>query len=467
MAGDFPSLNVSGLTWAGGPLDLQQYLGLWAIEETFFHQQWDMILRMNLAAHLASRTPEMVAAQSAAKTKTIQQADAAANGIQIIEIRGTMTKQGSSLSDAGSTVRIKEAMRQAAKNPDVGGAFVIFDTPGGTVAGTGELADEYYALSQQKPTISFVEDLMASAGLFVGAQGGKVYANADNAIVGSMGVFIGLYDFSGYAAKEGIKPVVIKTGELKGAGFAGTEISEAQKQMWQALADESFVAFQNAVTRTRKLSADQLKEISRAGVYPARQAIGLGLIDGVRSFDAAMAELRGMVSSKRKGGKMSTDSDKPQVATLDQLEAACRGASPDFLLAQLRAGATVTLAQSAWMGALNAQITDLNKQLAESKTAMETLKASHKTELDSANAKVTDLETKLKSKGAFSAVNTLPGANGGAGAEQQGSATQQWNSAKDALVKSGMTVQEAVMHLTSKNQDLHKAYLAEVNANRS
>ncbi len=454
MIKTYEPLPVNGLlTSSGGALNLEQYLSLWAIEETFFNQQWDMIRSMNLQAHVATA--------KARSSANVVEPDG--SGILQIEVRGTMTKQGSSLSDAGSTVRIKQAMRDARRSADVGGVMVITDTPGGTVAGTDELAEEYWMLSQEKPTITFVEDMMASAGLYFGSQGRKVYANVGNAIVGSMGVFIGLYDLSGLAAKEGIKPVVIKTGDLKGSGFAGTEITQEQKNMWQALADESFVSFQAALNRSRKISAEQMKEISKAGVYPAKQAIGLGLIDGIRSHEQAMAELRTMIPSRRKGAKMS-ESNQPQAqaATLDQLESACKGAKPEFLLGQLRLGATVALAQSAWMGVLSATNADLQSQLTAGETALAKLKADHATEIAGLNTKIAALEEQVKAKGGF-APTIEAGGKPGSG---EGSAASRWNAAVEAAVKGGMSRPEAVQHVAAKQPELREAYVEEANAAR-
>lgn len=450
------TLDLSCLS--GFDLNLEQYLGLWSIEETFFHQQWDMIRRMDLVAHVQNATPRSAASAS--------EPDSA--GIVRIDIRGTMTKQGSSLSSAGSTVRVKQAVRDARRNPDVSGVLFVIDSPGGTVAGTAELADEMHALSDEKPTVTLVEDLMASAGMYVGVQSRKVFANTPNAIVGSMGVFIGLYDMSGMAAKEGIRPVVIKTGELKGAGFPGAEITDAQRAMWQGLADESFIQFTAAVQRRRPLSADQMKELSRAGVYPAKQAIGLGLIDGIRSYDAAVGELRSMISPKRKGAKARMDTERPQAATLTELERACDGATPDFLLGQMRGGATVESAQQAWSRQQNATILDLRGQITARDNTIKALqdqatatKTAHDAEVTGLKATAADWENKFKSKGSFNPVNQ------GGGSSQNGeSATAQWNAAKAALVASGMDAASAVQKLVKENPALHQAYVAEANSGR-
>jgi signal peptide peptidase SppA len=461
-------LDVSNLVRADGEaFSIDQYMEtLWAVEESRFFAQYNMLMSMDLRQHIASGQ-----ARSGA---SVSQPDR--TGIVRIDISGTMTKQGSSMSSAGSTVRIRQAVRQAKNDPDVEGVLFVLDTPGGAVSGTGDLAEDMRELSALKPTITLAEDLMASAGLWAGLQSRKVYANKPNAVIGSMGVFIGLYDLSGAAAQKGIKPVVIKTGELKGAGFQGAEITEAQKAMWQGLADGTLEEFKSAAQAMgRKFSAEQMTEILRAGVYPADKAIGLGLIDGIRSYDAAVAELRSMIPTKRKGMKM-TELTTPQAATLGQLKAACDGAGSDFLMSMLEAESTAEVAQKAWAKKQNASILDLTSQLDASKVTITELNGKVTTLETAATKATTDHAAEVKQlnkdlvdaragrRTGFAALPTDTKPPAGAG-PVEGSATERWNAKIEASMKSGMTLQQATREAAGDEQ-LHSDYLDEANPNR-
>ena len=471
LNGQLPPLNL-GLT---GPefvsLNLEQYIGLWAVDEAAFLQQLEAVRMMDLRAHvLQNQQAQNSAPVPSAAARSAADLRDKGGGLVQIDIRGTMTKQGSSLSSAGSTVRIRQAVRQAMNDPEVSGVLFVIDSPGGTVAGTAELASEIRKLSEVKPTVTLAEDLMASAALYVGVQSRKVFANVESASVGSMGVFIGLYDYSGMAAKEGIRPVVIKTGELKAAGFPGTEISDAQKSMWQSLADESFRSFAAAVRQGRPaITEDQMKEISRAGTYHARQAADLNLIDGIRSYDAAVAELRAMVTPKRKGaGATMTERT---AASLLELRAACDGATSDFLLGQLDRNATLDEARVEWTRQLNTQllglqgeVTKLKGQLTTAESAAATAKTEHDKIVADLNAKVADLEGKLKARNPILPVGST---GSGAGTNPDSSATAQWNAAVAAEVATGAAKQVAMGRVRTKQPELHKAYLEEVNSQRS
>lgn len=451
-----PVLDIRSLTTQGvNPLHFEQYLGVWSVEESAFMKQWRSVTSMDLLSHMKAAS-----VQSAAAVK--QNSDAR---LVQIDIRGTMTKQGSSLSDAGSTVMIRQQIRQAMNDPSVDGVLLVFDTPGGAVAGNMELTNDIWALSQAKPTVTFVEDMMASAGLMAGSQSRKVFANTEGAIVGSMGTYFGMYDMSGAAAKDGVVPVLIKTGDLKGSGFEGLPISEDVKAMWQAIVDESQAGFESVVQRARNLTQAQLKELSRGGVVSAKAGIGLGLIDGIRTYEAAVAELRSMIPAKTKGSKMTTEA--PQAATLPELKQACKGADAAFIMAQLEASATVPEAQAAWTSHQNATIAklqaDADKLKAEQDAAIKAKDDElSKLKADAEAAKLKAEHDKKPASGGHKAQPDLPKAS----EDGELSASEAWDAAIKAETSKGRSLEAATRNVIRNHPDVHRAYVDEATANR-
>lgn len=440
-------VNLSGLV-----VDISQYL-LMAVDEAAFNAVWMLVQDNGLAAHLASGP----SVQTRPKSSKPPQANLAQ-----IEIRGMMTKNGSSLSDAGSTTLIRQEIRAAMKNPDIDGVLILIDSPGGTVSGQFELASDLESLSNAKPTITLFEDQGTSAALWAGVMSSKVYANTEHAMIGSLGTYMGLYDYSGMAEQKGIKPVLIRTGDLKGAGFPGTEITDEQKANLQAWVDQAHSAFSSTLQRRRNLSKEQMAELSKGGIYSAKAAMKLGLIDGIRDYPAAVAELRGMVAT-RKGRRMS-ESNGPSAASLPELEAACRGASEGFLIGQLRKGATASAASGEWMNSLVADNKELTSKLKASEDA---LKAAQ-----DENAKLkTDLEAAKKGKpggesGSHAAFRGIP-TGGGSASDSNESATSRFNEKVSAKVAGGMEKSKAIAAVVKSDPELHQAYVNEVNAGRA
>lgn len=335
-------------------IDLDQYVGLWAIDETSGMQLWDHARRMGIRQHVS----DTVAADRniAGPTTTSESADELT--IAIVEINGTMTKRGSSLSNAGGTVLVRQAIRRFARDTAVDGIMLRIDSPGGTVAGTADLAAEVAAAAKNKPVYAYAEDTVASAAYWVASQADKVFANNRTAKIGSIGTLLYLYDFSAMAEKDGVRPVVIKTGEFKGTGVPGAPVTEQQEAYLQEIVDQTQAEFTAGVMAGRNMTTEQVAAVATGRVYNAGEAQKLGLIDGIQSFDetltALTAEIRGRRRNTQRGSRMSdeqTATIEMKVggpATFKDLKAEFPTASAEFLTTQLEADATLDQARAAY-----------------------------------------------------------------------------------------------------------------------
>lgn len=315
----------------------------------------------DLRAHVSAQREQQDALRSEASYRVDR------NGIVVLQLTGTMTKRGSSLS-GGGTVRLRRQIREAANDPEVKGILLQIESPGGTVAGTKELADDVAEINASgKPVHAFIEDLGASAAYYVASQADRITANAP-AMVGSIGTFMVVYDASSRMGQLGIKAHVIRAGQFKGAGAFGAEVTEAQLEEWQALISDSNELFLNAVAKGRDMTLAQVKQIADGRVHLASNALDLKLIDGIGTISEAIFELSSVVDKKKEKVTMSdTKTTEPTAATIEQLRAACPGASSDFLLKQLEAGATVQTAQTAFIVEQNEQVKKANAEAEQAK----------------------------------------------------------------------------------------------------
>lgn len=271
-----PTVRVS--VPAFGRLD--EFVGAWAYEPTRFAAQFAAIAGVDLGGHEPPRPKsqlEKVPARNGA-------------AVAVVRLAGTMMKQASSMGGA-STVQARRDLRQAAADPDVSGILLAIDSPGGTVAGTMDLAAEVDAARKRKPVWGHVDDLCASAAMWVGARCDQLFANAPTALVGSIGTMIVVHDLSGMAEKEGVKVFAFTTGPLKAAGVPGTALTEGQQADLQGLVESLQQHFDEGVRSGRHLTAKQLEAVRTGGVFTARAAVGLRLIDGIQSFEATLQGL--------------------------------------------------------------------------------------------------------------------------------------------------------------------------------
>lgn len=370
MTSNFPKLieaSWDNLRTSG--VDVDNYLGFWCVEPTRFSQVLWQVEKLGLMQHVHASTPRGVDMQSRDYVTT------GTNGsVAVIEIAGTMTKKGSSLSEGGSTIRARRAIRQAVNDSSVDAIVLRMDTPGGTVSGTEDLANDVAQAARQKRVVGYVEDLTASAGMWVISQANEIYANSNTAQVGSIGTFMALYDLSGMAEKEGIKPIVIKAGEYKAAGFPGTQITDEQVAKWQAMIDGIQEQFNAAVATGRNMPIGKVQEVATGLTYIASEAVSLGLIDGVRNFDSVIEELQ----STPKRSRVAMSEHK---ATYDEIVSSCHGCDTSnaddalFVADCQKRGLTAIAASAAWSETLTARAESAREELAQAKQQNEQLAA--------------------------------------------------------------------------------------------
>jgi len=415
----------------------EQWLGVWNILPAALDSLVAIVSDMDLAGHLAAQQ---------ARRGEVPNNRMDSQGVSVITIEGTLQKHSSSMGNgSNSTVLARRAIRQANADDTVGAILLNISSPGGTSAGTQELFDEI--VKSQKPVIAYVDDLAASAAYWVASGARKIVSNASG-LIGSIGTYAVITDVSGKASQEGIKVHVIKAGDFKGAGVPGTEVSEEQLAETQRLVDSRNEFFLDGVALGRSMSKEKVQSLADGRVHSAKDALALGLIDAIGSFDSAFAEALAAASdfsnSKKYKSKMS----------IQELRAACPGADAAFLLSALESGASVADTANAWT-------TQLAAQLGEAKSLVETQAA----EILALKTEVSALTAKLE------APPTMPSSNLGVAPLAATPAVPDAESAKDAywskvrdLTDEGKTRAQAMSIVNKRYPSLRESLVSEVNS---
>lgn len=348
---------------------ISDYFGVWSIYEQPFRAFVDQFNSIpDLRQHIADNAEHARSRNSRGGAAASAGVDVDSDGIAIVTISGPTSKAVGSLQEGTSTVRVRQQLRAARRDDSVRGVILGMDTPGGTVKGNRDLADEVAALDAVKPVFAFGEDLVASAGMSVATQARKFYANQASALIGAMGTYSVILDQSRAADRLGVTVHVLRAGEFKGAGTPGTPITADQLAEFQRTVNELNESYLELIARGRGMTVDAVRALADGRIYSATDALAYGLIDGVQTFEATHAELLQLIGSN--GGGRSRHSsaaavdvddqarnddsidqqEKPtmQPATLDELREAFPNASADFILAQLTAKATIVQAATAY-----------------------------------------------------------------------------------------------------------------------
>ncbi len=214
------------------------------------------------------------------------------DGIGTVAIEGPILRKPDLFArifmGATDSEEIGTALREAADRPDIKAVFLDIDSPGGTVAGTPELAAAVSALNDRKPVYAFSSGLMCSAAYWIASQTRAIYATP-SARVGSIGVVQAVIDDSARLHAAGIKVEVFAVGKYKAMGAPGTPLNEDQRELIRSNLAETAAEFHAAVlSKGRKIPAEAME----GQAFSGRQAQQLNLAGMVPDRAEAMRRLR-------------------------------------------------------------------------------------------------------------------------------------------------------------------------------
>ena len=114
-------------------------------------------------------------------------------GIAVIPLYGVITQRGNMVDDVSgsgtvSTQQFSAALREALADESVSQILIDIDSPGGSVYGVAELADEILGARSVKPVVAIANSLAASAAYWIGCSAGQFFMSP-GAEVGSIGVW--------------------------------------------------------------------------------------------------------------------------------------------------------------------------------------------------------------------------------------------------------------------------------------
>lgn len=273
-----------------------QHFGAWAVEPRWFRDAAEAVkagLWKPAPTQGMTAAPHSPVAAHGDDDEREQPEYEVRNGIAVIAIDGMMTKRGSSFGGC-STLRVRHALRSAATDFSVRAILLHICSPGGTVLGTADLAEDIVGVMQgrfgaAKVVDAYVADMCCSAAYWVASQCRRITANS-TALVGSIGTYTVLSDVTQNAQQDGFKYTVVSSGPYKGLGADGSVsdllISDVQREI-----DELNAPFLAAVAAGRAGRINNLAEVSDGRAHVGSQALALGLIDAIASLDTAIAAI--------------------------------------------------------------------------------------------------------------------------------------------------------------------------------
>ena len=213
------------------------------------------------------------------RSKPISQESSAHTAV--VEIKGEIA----SGADA-SAENIMASMRSAFEDSGAQAVVLLIDSPGGSPVQAGIINDEIRRLKalHKKPIYAVVEETCASAAYYIAVGTDKIFVDKAS-IVGSIGVLMDGFGFTGLMEKLGVERRLMTAGENKGFMDPFSPQTEKQREFTQSMLNQIHQQF---ITVVKEGRGDRLKETPEtfSGLFwTGQQAVTIGLADQLGSLD--------------------------------------------------------------------------------------------------------------------------------------------------------------------------------------
>jgi protease-4 len=186
-----------------------------------------------------------------------------------------------------SAEKVVTALNAAFKDKGTRGVVVRINSPGGSPVQAQTIYDEMRRLRQKYPSIplyAVVEDVCASGGYFVAVGADRIYV-AKSSIVGSIGVRMDSFGFTGLMEKLGVERRLLTAGENKGLLDPFLPVDETQRAHVVAMIGDIHNQFISVVREGRGKRLVETADTFSGLIWTGAKSVELGLADAVGTLD--------------------------------------------------------------------------------------------------------------------------------------------------------------------------------------
>lgn len=340
--------------------------------------------------------------------------------VAVIDIKGPITKADQYCGSAGTET--KASLLQASlDNPNIKGVILNIDSGGGE-GNAVELLTQIMK-SAQKPVVSFINGMAASAAYWIASAGQKMIISGNVSEVGSVGAYIKIADFTKHYADRGIEIKTVYAPQSSKKNESYRELLEGKDELMKADLEKFVNFFIDDVKQNRQNLSDN-EDIFKGAMFYSKEALENGLVDEIGDFASAVNAIDELSQSPKfnsgTGSPLFANTNDMKIQLLATQVALASVLGVQF--AQDQASVEVDLtaenieAINALIGLKSKEVSDLTATLSENETALQTATNS----LTEANTNLTSLQEKYDLiKGATT--NTID--DGKKGSENKGIAT--------------------------------------------
>lgn len=206
----------------------------------------------------------------------------------VIYLHGTIEANGEA-----SAEKINAALDSAFEDKGTAGVILRINSPGGSPVQAGMINDEIHRLRQKYPKTPLyvvVEDMCASGGYYVAVAGDKIFVDKAS-MIGSIGVLMDGFGFTGTMDKLGVERRLLTAGENKGFLDPFSPVNPKQKEYAKTMLTEIHQQFISVVRQGRGKRLKETPDMFSGLVWTGSKGVELGLADGYGTVDSVARDV--------------------------------------------------------------------------------------------------------------------------------------------------------------------------------
>ncbi len=187
---------------------------------------------------------------------------------------------------------VVDALREAFDDQGAKAVVLRINSPGGSPVHAGIINDEIRRLKakHEKPVYAVVEESCASAAYYIAVAADQIFVDKAS-IVGSVGVLMDGFGFTGLMDKLGIERRLLTAGENKGLLDPFSPLNKAQRAHAQSMLDQIHKQFIAAVRGGRGERLKETPEMFSGLFWTGEQAVKMGLADDLANLTTVAREV--------------------------------------------------------------------------------------------------------------------------------------------------------------------------------
>lgn len=206
----------------------------------------------------------------------------------LVELRGVIGPESTASAD-----NVIAGLQEAFKDTRTQGVILRINSPGGSPVQAGHINDEIKRLRAKYPNIpmyAVVEDICASGGYYVAVAADNIYVDKGS-IIGSIGVLMDGFGFTGLMEKLGVERRLLAAGENKGFLDPFSPIRDDQIEYAASMLEEIHKQFITVVREGRGKRLKETPELFSGLLWVGTRSVELGLADALGSVDYVAREV--------------------------------------------------------------------------------------------------------------------------------------------------------------------------------